>query len=350
MPADNYEAMKAACARIIAGNSKGTGYLVDRNRVVTCAHVVKPVGQGATVSLTFPTLDTQATVIKLDEISDAAVLSLPQPIETIAPLRIAGACMRKAPWEGYGFPDLTKGGIPIEGVVMDPESVDDQNIKVLLLKSEQVAAGEASPLHGFSGTPVLVEGLVVGHIKRYIKDKESPLRPAYGYVYATPSADVLNLLGVAPAVPAVDPPLPLFPTRALGERKDDRYDVFVSYRSTDRKWAVALVDRLVGVGFKVFLDQRELLPGEPLANALQTALARSKAAVVLISTNWIESKWCQEEANVLLHRTIEDPSFELSRCGSITARCRRCGTADSGWISPAAPRPRENRSENSSLR
>jgi tetratricopeptide (TPR) repeat protein len=74
---------------------------------------------------------------------------------------------------------------------------------------------------------------------------------------------------------------------------------------------MALFDRLEGAGFKVFIDQRRLLPGERLAGSLQKALARSKSAVVVISRNWLESPWCQEEGDVLLHRKIENPSFHL---------------------------------------
>ena len=312
MAGDTYKTMKAACARIIAGTAKGTGYLVNRNQVVTCAHVVKPVGDGGKVSVLFPGLSVEATVAKCDETSDSAVLNLETAVDQIAPLKVAGSVARKAAWDGYGFPESAKGeGLPLEGAVMDPGSKDDQGIPVLLLKSEQFAAGQGSSLHGFSGSPVLVEGFVVGHLKRYIKDKESPLRPAYGYVYATPSADVLKLLAMPPAEAVVEPPPALFPARSLEHVTDDRYDVFISYRSTDRAWATALYNRLEGAGFKVFIDHLQLLPGEPLANALQKALDRSKSAIVLISKGWLESSWCQEEANVLLHRTVEDPSFRV---------------------------------------
>jgi hypothetical protein len=103
-----------------------------------------------------------------------------------------------------------------------------------------------------------VEGFVVGHLKRYIQDPESPLRPAYGYVYATPSADVLKLLNMNPAQAIVEPPQPFFPAGELERGEDARYDVFISYCSTDREWAKALFNRLEGVGFKVFIDQRGL--------------------------------------------------------------------------------------------
>src|SRR5512134_2161621 len=109
MPADTYESMKAACARITAGNSQGTGYLVDRDRVATCAHVVKLVGEGGKVIVTFATAELEATVTEFDEIADAAVLTLSRPFDDIIPLKLAGSVSRKAPWEGYGFPDLAKG-------------------------------------------------------------------------------------------------------------------------------------------------------------------------------------------------------------------------------------------------
>ena len=44
-----FEAMKAACARVIAGPAKGTAYLVDAQHAITCAHVVKPVGPAGAV-------------------------------------------------------------------------------------------------------------------------------------------------------------------------------------------------------------------------------------------------------------------------------------------------------------
>ena len=307
-----FEAMKAACARVIAGPAKGTAYLVDAQHAITCAHVVKPVGPAGAVDVHFPSTSVKATVGSVDWEADAAVLKLAIPLNGIAPLRLAGTVARKAPWEGYGFPGIAKGqSLPLEGAVMDPDSKDDQNVPVLLLKSDQLAAGQGAALHGFSGSPILVQGFVVGHLKRYIKDNESPLRPAFGYVYATPSAAVLKLLGARAALTVVEPPLPLFPTQQLAARRDEGYDVFISYGSTDRSWANDLFKRLEGVGFKVFIDQRELLPGQALASGLQTALGRCKSAVVLISKAWSQSACCLEEGNVLLKRAIENPDFHL---------------------------------------
>jgi tetratricopeptide (TPR) repeat protein len=304
--------IKAACGLITTGTSKGTGYLVSQDRVITCAHVVEGMNTGDNAKFSLDGVQYDVTVAQVDSVSDCALLGLAQPPDKVSPLPLGKVPKWKAPWDGYGYPGAGKGaGLPLEGVVMDPTGRDDQKINVLILASPQVAAGMAAPLHGFSGSPVVVEGAVVGHIKRFVQDPDNPLRPAYGLVYATPSSAILKLTGLSVAVPLVEPPRPLFPTTDLPILGKGEYHVFVSYRSTDRVWAKDLVTRLEGVGFKAFIDDKELVPGTRLAHTLQDALSKSKAAVVLMSQGWLESPWCQEESNVLLHRLIEDPNFRV---------------------------------------
>jgi hypothetical protein len=48
-----------------------------------------------------------------------------------------------------------------------------------------------------------------------------------------------------------------------------------------------------------------------LANTLQAGLARSRGSIVLLTRAWLESAWCQEEATVLLKRSVEDKDFRL---------------------------------------
>jgi tetratricopeptide (TPR) repeat protein len=187
--------IKAACGLISAGNSKGTGYLLDKGYVATCAHVVKSVRKGKTVTIDFQGVVYKAKVGPRDVKSDCALLLITKPPKNRTPLQLGGDCKWKAPWDGYGYPNAAKGaGIPIEGLVSDPDGMDDQKAPVLILKSPEVAAGMASPLHGFSGSPVLVDGTVVGHVKRFISDPQDPLRPAFGIVYASRSSCVLNLV------------------------------------------------------------------------------------------------------------------------------------------------------------
>jgi CheY-like chemotaxis protein len=198
--------LKAACGLIAAGTAKGTGYLIDSERVATCAHVVQGAGEGGTISVDFHGEVRDASVLKVDRANDCAILQLHQPLSGVTPLRLNARCRWKAPWDGYGYPAVAKGaGIPLEGAVRDPAARDDLGAPVLILASPEVAAGMAAPIHGFSGSPVVVEGAVVGHLKRIIPDPgmdptgsgRNP-RPAFGYVYATPSNAVLTLMGMSP--------------------------------------------------------------------------------------------------------------------------------------------------------
>lgn len=296
--------------------STGSGYLVAAQRIGTAEHVVRSwlpdrpvevtIGWGANRRV------CKARLAKVDKVNDAAVLSLDDPLDR-EPLPIAAGVVRKTAWDGYGFPALAGGaGLPIDGHVQDPSTLNDAGQAAVLLYSDAIAAGSASPLHGFSGSPVVVAGGLAGHLVKHIGDIDDRRRAAFGYVYACPIEAVLALLDVPPgqrsdALPA---PLPTF-SESIPAIGDEEYHVFVSYRSSDRPWALSLVARLEGAGLRVFIDQRELAIGEYLAGQLESALARSRAAVLLVSQGWLASPWCQQEANVLTKRAVEDKRFKL---------------------------------------
>jgi TIR domain len=67
-----------------------------------------------------------------------------------------------------------------------------------------------------------------------------------------------NWLDLAPKPP------PLAPGKA--------WHVFISYRSVNRPWVLALYDVLNGLGYKTFLDQYVLTAAAPLALSLGEAL------------------------------------------------------------------------------
>ena len=201
------EALKNASVRV-EGPKPGTGYLVAESRVATCHHVVDLWNEEAWHDVVIGDphdVARRAKVVARDPKTDCAVLQLDEPVE-LRPLPLATTPLEvEALWNGYGFPhsmNVPGGGIKpggrITGEVLDPDNRDETGRVVIHLFSKQAAAGAAAPLHGFSGTPVLVDGAVVGHVIRHVGDPDDSRRPAYGLIFASPIAGILSLLDVAP--------------------------------------------------------------------------------------------------------------------------------------------------------
>ena len=313
-------ALKAACVFIKSPDgSTGSGYLVAPGFIGTAAHVVRKWVEGQSYEVLVglgPTRQTcKAHLHKRDEVADAAVLAVEGSLAA-PPLPVAGPLTSRAAWEGYGFPALanktdTPAGLSITGHVQDPDTFNDNNQPAVLLYSDAIAAGQASPLHGFSGSPVVVEGALIGHLVKHIGEIDDRRRAAYGYAYACPISAVTALLPALPAAQPIAPPAITTVRESVPALATDDYHVFVSYRSSDRPFAMSLVTRLEGAGLKVFIDQKELEPGQYLGSQLEAAMKRSKSAVVLVSAGWLGSPWCQQEAQVLLNRALKDPTFTL---------------------------------------
>ena len=116
-----------------------------------------------------------------------------------------------------------------------PDGLDVRRRRALVLYSDQAAAAQGPPLAGFSGSPVMVGGMVVGHLTRVLSSKDRPGRPELGYLFATPGFEILRVLG-RPAdgivgVSKVEPPAAIpsrrpvpcffelqFPVEFLGKR------------------------------------------------------------------------------------------------------------------------------------
>ena len=73
------------------------------------------------------------------------------------------------------------------------------------------------------------------------------------------------------------------------------WHVFLSYRSVNRPWVLALYDVLNVLGYKIFLDQYVLTAAAPLAIALGDALDASAGAVMIWSGSYEDSEWCKQE-------------------------------------------------------
>lgn len=87
-------------------------------------------------------------------------------------------------------------------------------------------------------------------------------------------------------------------------RGKNSYDAFISYRSSDRGWAMALYDVIKLAGWDAFLDQYDLVPGANLEMSLTEGLEASSSGVILWSSRTKDSEWCKRERQAM--RTLKD--------------------------------------------
>lgn len=88
------------------------------------------------------------------------------------------------------------------------------------------------------------------------------------------------------------------------------WDVFLSYRSLDRRWTIALYDALTQCGYRVFLDQFVLVAGQGLTTQLGDNLEKSASGVLIWSTRTSDSAWVKTEINAMSARqnnSVNDP-------------------------------------------
>src|SRR5262245_61986659 len=80
------------------------------------------------------------------------------------------------------------------------------------------------------------------------------------------------------------------------------WDVFISYRSLDRAWAIALYDMFAQCSYKIFLDQFVLVPGQGLETQLGENLRQSASGVLVWSERTADSGWVKREFNAMVTR------------------------------------------------
>jgi len=90
---------------------------------------------------------------------------------------------------------------------------------------------------------------------------------------------------------------------------DQRWHVFLSYRSVNRYWVLALYDVLRQLGYSVFLDQYVLSAAAPLALTLGEELDASASAILVWSNSYEDSEWCKKEFNYLEGRENQGRGF-----------------------------------------
>lgn len=208
------ELLDRSCALAwVAGEPKGTAFLVAPDLAVTCAHVVGQAAPEGTRLAFVRGPDAPVVAIERHPEDDIAVLVLSKAVDAPT-LRIAPACREHSTWRTFGFPRRAHfEGRPFSGSISHP-SVSKSGKPRVLLFSNELAAGFGTPVHGLSGAPIVVGDRVVG-MAAEIQTDEAGLGPqvvtaAWGHVFAIPSAHILARLGarVQAAESGLPPPHP----------------------------------------------------------------------------------------------------------------------------------------------
>jgi hypothetical protein len=93
----------------------------------------------------------------------------------------------------------------------------------------------------------------------------------------------------------------------------DAYDVFLSYAHSDGDAAADLNGWLSAQGLSTFFDRNALRPGLRWIPALEDAIGRSKAVVILVGKHGIGNTQ-QYERELALIRQTGDETSRLFRC------------------------------------
>src|SRR5271166_4170750 len=73
------------------------------------------------------------------------------------------------------------------------------------------------------------------------------------------------------------------------------YDVFLSYGTPDRPWVRGLRDELEKLDLTVFLDERDLEPGDNWVLGLSGAMLHSRSMALVLSAETLHRKWVEPE-------------------------------------------------------
>jgi WD40 repeat protein len=91
---------------------------------------------------------------------------------------------------------------------------------------------------------------------------------------------------------------------------EPEYDVFVSHASADKPVAKKLARLLQGQGLKPWLDEWNLVPGEPWQEAIEAALMRCAACAVLFGLG-ATGPWQNEEMRAALQNQVEGGALRV---------------------------------------
>ncbi len=92
--------------------------------------------------------------------------------------------------------------------------------------------------------------------------------------------------------------------------RDREFDVFMSYANQDGQFVRKIAARLEGK-YKIELHQRNFVPGLTISSNIHNAVRNSNCAVIILTQNYLESEWCQEELTQSILENASDKHYRL---------------------------------------
>lgn len=89
------------------------------------------------------------------------------------------------------------------------------------------------------------------------------------------------------------------------------FDVFISHKSDCKPWVKVLAQNLKNQGYKVFLDEWELIPGKSIVDTLFNGLKQSRKGILVVTPGAFESGWVREEYSQMMAQSQEKKDFSI---------------------------------------
>jgi len=87
--------------------------------------------------------------------------------------------------------------------------------------------------------------------------------------------------------------------------------VFISHSHRDKPFAAILNKALRDAGVEVWIDEMEILPGDNIVKKIDQGLSSSDAIIVLLSKDYVSSKWAMQELSVFTARSISEEDIRI---------------------------------------
>ena len=90
-----------------------------------------------------------------------------------------------------------------------------------------------------------------------------------------------------------------------------KYDIFLSYRHSQREWIETLKNNLENQGYTLFIDKYEMVGGENYKLRLKRAINNSQTAILVVSSDYADSEWMAKEYEWMRERSLDNSSFRI---------------------------------------